>query len=255
MQSIFEQFQHEPRYRPSSLTPPRLAAGLFGRKTGEGFYKYADGRKLEPAEPPAPPAQPCTVHIADGERRDELASILARAGATLTDRPGTDAANLIMPWGEDVTTASHRLGLDPSRTFGIDPLGDWGQRRVLMAAPGADPELRDSLHAMLADGGTRVTRLADSPGFVAQRIVAMIVNISCEIAQRGIAQAAEIDPAIRLGLGYPSGPLELGNRIGPAKILQILETIQAITGDPRYRPSLWLRRRARSGLSLLHEAA
>jgi 3-hydroxybutyryl-CoA dehydrogenase len=39
------------------------------------------------------------------------------------------------------------------------------------------------------------------------------------------------------------------------KILNILETIQTITGDPRYRPSLWLRRRALSGLSLLREAA
>jgi len=83
----------------------------------------------------------------------------------------------------------------------------------------------------------------------------MIVNIACEIAQRGISRPAEIDPAIRLGLGYPSGPLELGDKIGTGKILAILERIQAFTGDPRYRPSLWLRRRAMLGVSLLHEAA
>ena len=33
MQSIYDQFQQEPRFRPSSLIPPRVAAGLFGRKT------------------------------------------------------------------------------------------------------------------------------------------------------------------------------------------------------------------------------
>jgi 3-hydroxybutyryl-CoA dehydrogenase len=86
-------------------------------------------------------------------------------------------------------------------------------------------------------------------------MIAMIVNIACEIAQRGIARAEEIDLAIRLGLGYPAGPLELGDRIGPGRILKILETIEAITGDPRYRPSLWLRRRAMLGLSLLQAAA
>jgi 3-hydroxybutyryl-CoA dehydrogenase len=254
MQSIFEQFQQEPRYRPSSLTPPRIAAGLFGRKTGEGFYKYAGDRKIEPAEFSAPAAVPCAVYIPEGERREELAGMLVGAGARLADRPDSDAANLIMPWGEDITTAALRLGLDPARTLGIDPLARWDRRRVLMTAPATRPERRDAVHALLAAGGVAVTVIADSPGFVAQRVIAMIVNIACEIAQRGIAGAAEIDPAIRLGLGYPAGPLELGDRIGPLKILQILETIQTITGDPRYRPSVWLRRRALSGLSLLHEA-
>ena len=47
MQSIYDQFQQEPRFRPSSIIPPRVAAGLFGRKTGEGWYQYQDGKKLE----------------------------------------------------------------------------------------------------------------------------------------------------------------------------------------------------------------
>jgi 3-hydroxybutyryl-CoA dehydrogenase len=55
---------------------------------------------------------------------------------------------------------------------------------------------------------------------------------------------------VRLGLGYPVGPLALGDRIGAGRILAILEALQRTTGDPRYRPSLWLRRRARLGISL-----
>ncbi len=157
-------------------------------------------------------------------------------------------------FGELEAIAGESAILDPARTLGIDPLARRDRRRVLMTAPATRPERRDAVHALLAAGGVAVTVIADSPGFVAQRVIAMIVNIACEIAQRGIAGAAEIDPAIRLGLGYPAGPLELGDRIGPLKILQILETIQTITGDPRYRPSVWLRRRALSGLSLLHEA-
>ena len=255
MQSIFDQFQHEPRYRPSSLVPPRLAAGLFGRKTGTGFYNYDGARKLEPEEPHPPERRSgISVFVQAGERRDELADLLARSGANIIDDSQAAEINFLLPWGEDITTACLRLGLDPLRSLGVDPLMQWTRRLALMLSPATAPRVAEAAHALLAANGAKVTVLADSPGFVSQRVIAMIVNIGCEIAQRGIARAAEIDPAIRLGLGYPAGPLELGDQIGPKKILEILETIQKITGDLRYRPSLWLRRRAMLGLSLLHEA-
>ena len=92
----------------------------------------------------------------------------------------------------------------------------------------------------------------DSAGFVAQRIVAMVVAVSCEIAQQRIASPADIDLAVRLGLGYPAGPLSMGDALGAATVAAVLDGMHASTGDPRYRPSLWLRRRARLGLALLH---
>jgi 3-hydroxybutyryl-CoA dehydrogenase len=254
MQSIFEQFQYEPRYRPSSLVPPRLAAGLFGRKTGTGFYKYEDGRKLEPMEPVAPTViAGMSTFIQESERQNELADILGRAGAEITHDPSRAGIIFLLPWGEDITTAALRRQLNPSHCVGVDPLMQWNRRVALMRSPATDASVTNAAHALLAADDRKVTVIADSPGFVTQRIIAMIVNIACEIAQRGIARAAEIDPAIRLGLGYPAGPLELGDRIGPSRILTILQTIQNITGDLRYRPSLWLRRRALLGLSLLHE--
>ena len=91
----------------------------------------------------------------------------------------------------------------------------------------------------------------DSPGFVVQRILATIVNIGTNIAQRGIASVADIDDAVTIGLGYPAGPLTLGDSIGGKKVMQILEGLQRVTGDPRYRPSQWLRRRVQLGQSLL----
>jgi len=48
------------------------------------------------------------------------------------------------------------------------------------------------------------------------------------------------------------GPLSLGNLLGPARVSRLLDEMYQVTGDPRYRPSLWLRRRAQLGLSLLH---
>ena len=79
---------------------------------------------------------------------------------------------------------------------------------------------------------------------------AHIVNIGCEVAQQRIASTTHIDAAVRLGLGYPKGPLELGDSLGAKKILAILRGLHDAYGDPRYRPSLWLTRRAALGISL-----
>jgi 3-hydroxybutyryl-CoA dehydrogenase len=61
----------------------------------------------------------------------------------------------------------------------------------------------------------------------------------------------DIEDAVRVGLGYPYGPLTWGDRIGPDKVLGILRNMQTATGDPRYRPSAWLSRRTLLRTSLL----
>ncbi|MEJ0048153.1 MAG: 3-hydroxyacyl-CoA dehydrogenase family protein [Rhodospirillales bacterium] len=157
---------------------------------------------------------------------------------------------LLLPWGEDVSGAAARLGVDAARTLALDPLVPWGRRQVLMRSPATEPARLGMVHGWLGAAGATVTVISDSVGFVAQRVLAMIVNTACEIAQRGIASPEDIDDAVRIGLGYPYGPLAWGDAIGPAPILAILQGLQAASGDPRYRPSLWLRRRALLGLSL-----
>ena len=78
----------------------------------------------------------------------------------------------------------------------------------------------------------------------------MIANLGCEMAQIGVAAPDQIDLALKLGLNYPLGPLEMAETMGAASVLSILANIQALTGEDRYRPSAWLRRRASLGLSI-----
>jgi 3-hydroxybutyryl-CoA dehydrogenase len=66
-----------------------------------------------------------------------------------------------------------------------------------------------------------------------------------------IAAPDDLDRAVVLGLGYPRGPLAMGDALGAKKILEILQSMHEIFQEPRYRPSPWLRRRAQLGLSLL----
>lgn len=254
---IYTAFLHEPRYRPAPFVARRVEAGLFGRKTGQGFYSYEANRRIDPPEPAAP-TRTGTVHLAlpDGALRDRLAARLAQGGVGLADAERADAL-LIAPFGQDATTAALGAGLDPARVVAIDLLFphvlDDGGRVTLMGTPATTRAARDVVHGGLAAAGLAVTVIADSPGFVAQRVAASIVNTGCEIAQQAIARPLDIDAGVRGGLGYPVGPLALGDRIGPATVLAVLDAIHATTGDPRYRASLWLRRRSALGLPLTHE--
>jgi 3-hydroxybutyryl-CoA dehydrogenase len=263
MESIYRQFYDEPRFRPSVLTAQRAAGGLLGRKSGEGFYRHESGRQLSPPEPPLPPAaDPAPfdrVWVAHGPQTRALSELLAGLGAVLDEgsHPREGSLALIAPLGFDATTVAVTDGLPPEFTVAIDTLFPFGpkacKRRVLMATPATDPGVLAAARRLMAADGAAVSVLRDSAGFVAQRIVAMVVAVACEIAQQRIASPADIDLAVRLGLGYPVGPLTMGDQLGAATVAAILEGMAATTGDPRYRPSLWLDRRARLGLSLLHE--
>jgi 3-hydroxybutyryl-CoA dehydrogenase len=265
MESIYRQFYDEPRFRPSVIIAQRAAAGLFGRKTGEGFYRHVDGRQLTPPEAvpapaPAGSAAPfARVWVGPGPQQQALRELVEALGATPDEGsfPLDDSLAVIAPLGFDATTLVVEDGLPAARTVAIDTLFPFGaracRRRVLMGTPAVSPEIAGAARRLFAGDGVPVSWLRDSAGFVAQRVVAMVVAIACEIAQQRIASPADIDLAVRLGLGYPLGPLTMGDRLGPATVASILEAMAAVTGDPRYRPSLWLQRRARLGLSLLHE--
>ena len=66
-----------------------------------------------------------------------------------------------------------------------------------------------------------------------------------------MVETADIKKAVSLGRAYPRGPLEFGDRLGASKIHAILTAMHDFYGDPRYRPSPWLTRRARLGISLM----
>ena len=253
MESIYRQFYEEPRFRPVPITRQRMAAGLYGRKTGRGFYAYEGGRRAVAETAPVPEAAPAPVWVspADPEGQEAVtAAIVDAATVESGASPDPETLCIVTPTGADATTTALDQGLPPERTVAVDTAFGLGGRRTLMATPVTEPRWRDLAHALLAADGTPVTVIADSPGFIAQRVIATIVNIGCDIAQQGIATPSDIDAAVELGLAYPRGPIAWGDRLGPGKVLAILEALHDFYRDPRYRPSPWLTRRARLGVKL-----
>jgi 3-hydroxybutyryl-CoA dehydrogenase len=221
-------------------------ARWFGRKSGKGFHDYGSNTRAASGEEPQPLVlEPFLARLP--ERSTALASLAAQG---LQPNGGDRTPLLIEPFGEDATTVAHRLSADPASVVAIDLSGIDRQFVTIMAPPGpcwALPLTRD----WLSRCGFQVNVIADTPGFVAQRILAMIANLGCEMAQIGLATPSDIDKAMELGLNYPRGPLALVDHIGASIVHRTLCNLQAITGSDRYRPSLWLRRRALLNMSAL----
>ncbi len=245
---VHKGYWYDPRLKSTPLHESLYLAGRYGRKTGQGFYRYdGDGKKLAAAPPPLP-AAPLPARVIVPEPVEGLVALAVAAGVG-TEAPDDGASPiLVAPWGEDCTAIALRLGLDARRTVAIDLAHDTSRRITLMTAPGADPAAAEAAAAVLGAAGRAVTRIKDSPGFIAQRITAMIANLGAEMAQMGLASPADIDQAMQLGLNYPLGPLALADRLGVARTYEIMCRLYETIGSDRYRPSLWLRRRALLGL-------
>ena len=245
--AIWQGYFQDPRIQTFALHESLYASGRFGRKTGLGHYAYDSQGNKQAASADALSTVPPAAAALLAEDDAQLRNWLTERGWPV--RAGDDGESPILaaPLGEDATAVAVRTGVDARRLVCLDLTGNTGKRVTVMTAPGADLAVRDAVIARLA-ANAAVTAIHDSPGFVAQRILAMIANLGCEIAQIGVASPADIDKAMMLALNYPQGPIALTDSLGGAKVLRILENLQRITGEPRYRPSQWLRRRALLGL-------
>jgi 3-hydroxybutyryl-CoA dehydrogenase len=94
--------------------------------------------------------------------------------------------------------------------------------------------------------GVAVSLVGESPGGIVARTVAMLVNEAVELVGRGEATAEDVDVAMILGTGYPSGPLEWGERPGVDAPF-ILERLHEVFPTGRYRLSPLFERAERAG--------
>lgn len=259
---IYSQFYHEPRYRPSTLMEMRVGAGALGRKTKGGYYSYAEKQDSQSATSPSSVSDapskasdiqalpPIWVSAVAGEGGRAVRALAERLGATVetAERPSEQALCVVTPAGRDASHAAAEEGLNPVRTVAIDALFGLDAHRTLMTTCVTSDEYKEFARALFASDGVPVTVIRDSPGFIAQRIVAMIMNIGGSLAQSRTASPVDIDRAVTLGLAYPHGPLGFANALGSDNTHALLNGLYDSFDDPRYRPSLWLKRRAVLGL-------
>ena len=88
---------------------------------------------------------------------------------------------------------------------------------------------------------------ADSPGFLANRILMPYINEAIICLETGVGQKEDIDNIMKNGTNVPMGPLQLADFIGLDTCLAIMETLHQGLGDSKYRPSVLLRNYVAAG--------
>ena len=91
-------------------------------------------------------------------------------------------------------------------------------------------------------------RTQDKPGFILNALLVPFNNDAIRAVEAGVASAADVDKAIKVGLGYKMGPLELIDLIGLDTQVRLCEAFYPITLDPRAATPPLLRRMVAAGL-------
>ena len=195
-------------------------------------------------------------HRADGALRiTKIAADRAEAVAQCVRRDASKARHLRQPSQRagnaticltDGRTATQiAFEEDLTNVLTLDLARDFATTKRVALAKGEDTTsgaVADAV-ALFKTLGVEVTMVGDVPGMIVARTVAMLANEAADAVLQGVADAAGVDTAMKLGVSYPEGPLAAADRYGLTLMNAILVNMQAHTGDDRYRQSLLLQRK------------
>ena len=109
------------------------------------------------------------------------------------------------------------------------------------------PETVDIVIKLSEEINKKPIKVKEGPGFVVNRILVPGLNEAAFIAFEGLASVEDIDKAMKLGAGWPMGPLTLTDLVGADIALEVCKVLQDETGDPKYRPAPNLKAMVRAG--------
>jgi 3-hydroxybutyryl-CoA dehydrogenase len=143
------------------------------------------------------------------------------------------ASNTSTLWVAEIAAATNR----PEQCIGTHFLIPAALTPLVEVVRG--PETSDETHNTVIDFlgkcGKETVTVADSPGFVINRLYLPMVNEAFFALETGLASAEEIDRSCTKGLGYPLGPLAAADAFGLDILLACMKTFQRELGD-KYRP-------------------
>jgi 3-hydroxybutyryl-CoA dehydrogenase len=258
-QSVFEANFFDKRFVPSLVQREMVDGGLFGRKSGRGFYTYPAGAPQLPVAVHGAPntAVEVTVH-GSGPIADALEAAAANAlqaqGWGPAREPGSawtglaiDGYYLVLTDGRSAQQLSTQL-LDAPNVAVFDRIAQLpaapGTALAYALAPHASAAWQTQAPAWLAALGFTPLPMADAPGLVVARTLAMLINEAADAVQQGVCTAAGADAAMKLGVNYPAGPFEWLQGWSVPGVMAVLESLDHHYRGERYRVSPWLRQRS-----------
>jgi 3-hydroxybutyryl-CoA dehydrogenase len=250
-----------------------VAAGRLGRKTGSGYYEYAEDGSYRPDDPEPPPLGAESLALAllgDGPLADGLRERARAAGHEL--REG-GPAELVVDAGIHPELA-HAGGAAPAPPGGAPLIvlcassslaarGEAGAVGFHLLPPLEEAKLVeltrlpttqrfacDASESFFAGLGFLTEWVEDAPGLVLGRMVGQLVNEAAFAIGEGVGSADDVDTGLTLGLSHPRGPVAWSEAIGLDHVLAVLDGLWSERREERYRAAPLLRRAATLGRSL-----
>lgn len=247
--SVYEANFFDKRYMPSLLQQSLVDAGLLGRKSARGFYDYIDPAAVTASSYATPQYLPTHDELSV-HGKDDVAAGIARSlderdcryrhiGDSDWSGLQVDDAQLRLTDGRPATQLGSKVAV-----FDLPLARHEGSLLAWSPANGADAQWIADADDWLAVFGFQAQRIADAPGLVVARTVAMLINEAADAVQQGVCSEADADTAMKLGVNYPAGPFEWLQGWSSSAVIALLDSLDDYYRGERYRVSPWLRQRA-----------
>ncbi len=140
-------------------------------------------------------------------------------------------------------------GLRADRTIGMHFFSPVPAMSLVELAylPETDPAVMERAKAFVDHIGKTAVPVMDSTGFVVNRLLVPYLLGAIRAYSQGLAEAPEIDTAMKLGCGHPMGPLALSDLIGLDVVFAMAKLLYKDFGDASYQPPPLLRRLVQEG--------
>ncbi len=228
-QSLWEMLGYPGHLQPSFTQGELVAANYLGRKTGRGYYRYEDGKRVVEGEQ----STPQFVNFDDSKAPDIVAITSSdnyigtlENGVVVMETDGYRA----MDYQQEYQLPFAVIDISENQTPQTRAIAYSPKAKKLMA--GAVPQYRE-----LAENWAVVS---DRPGLVNLRVISLIINEGATAVLHGVTDESGVDSALKGGVNYPKGAFEWIDSIGLLRVIETLDALGDFYGSGRYVPSPYL---------------
>ncbi|MCP4471991.1 MAG: 3-hydroxyacyl-CoA dehydrogenase PaaC [Gammaproteobacteria bacterium] len=253
-ESVHASYYGDQRFTPSLLQKELVDGGFLGRKSGRGFYDYADGAdKPAPADCAVKPAPDAVTMHGESPFKQALVNLCSAAGIGIEQQPGDDFAivcgdaTLCLTDGRMATVRALEDDIENLVLFDLALDYESTPRIAICKADNASAAVLDAATGFWQKLGKQVSLLDDVAGLCVMRSVCMLANEAADAINQQVCGMAAVDTAMQGGLNYPRGPLAWADAVGLDHVLEVLDNLGQNYGEDRYRASPLLIRRVAGG--------
>ncbi len=248
--SVYQSNFADKRYKPSLVQKELVEGGMLGRKSGQGFYTY-------PREAVAGNPNQKNRGV---PRSEKTVTVHGDCFVTQRFKQALNDANISYSVASDSDWVGLKVdGNQQLRLTDGECASAKGNNVALFDLPLLEPSLehvtalaisfssriidvwRDESLQWLRFFGFEPYIVADLPGLIVARTVAMIINEAADAVHQNVCSPDAADSAMKLGVSYPRGPFEWLAQWGAGRVVQTLDALADFYRSERYRVSPWLR--------------